>query len=84
MRPRERSLVKRLGARQLTALVEEAIMDAYGDSETTRGIPHDAGGEARLPVYDSDPREPRPCRTRRISTMPKRSWRSVAADVSDS
>ena len=37
-RTRERSLRKRLGAGQLTALVEEAIVDAYGDSEQRVGF----------------------------------------------
>lgn len=34
----ERSLRKRLGRHQLTALVEEAIVDAYGDSEQRVGL----------------------------------------------
>ncbi|MGH9382852.1 MAG: calcium-binding protein [Vicinamibacterales bacterium] len=34
----ERSLRKRLGTRQLTALVEAAIVDAYGDSEQRVGF----------------------------------------------
>ena len=38
MRTPERRRRKRLGRRQLTASVEEAIVDAYGDSEQLVGF----------------------------------------------
>ncbi len=40
----------RISKARLAAMIEEATVDAYGDSEQTTGLVHDARGTPRIAV----------------------------------
>jgi hypothetical protein len=79
---REGSPRSRLGKRQLEALIEEAIIDAYGESDQRVGFltmleEHLAVPFAREILGTA-------VRVERVDlTTPMRSWRSAAADATD-
>jgi hypothetical protein len=81
-RTRKRTAPKALGKARLEELVAEAIIDAYGESEQRVGFLTMLEDRLAVPFTTAILGAP-VVSNAWISTMPKRSWRSAAADDSD-
>jgi hypothetical protein len=81
-RTREASQRSRLGTRQLEALIEEAIIDAYDESEQRVGFLTMLEEHLAVP-FATEILGTASVSNASLSTTPTRSWRSVAADAND-